>query len=136
MSMLTLYFLLKLDAIIGLFIGILVASVIFTIVYMTVRATQIVDYSTASKEEDDWRKYRQFIIKKCIPVILVIIIITIAIPNTKEMAFIYVASKVTQSNRAKRIGEKALDMPEKALDILNKKMNEYLEDQIKNKTEK
>ena len=53
------------------------------------------------------------------------------IPTTKQVAFIYIVSNLSQNKIVQDIGEKSLQIPDKALEILNMKMNEYIDDMKK-----
>lgn len=141
MSALTLYFLVMLDNIIT-FIGVICAIswVVFAI-YATIMCALVnmkSEYEESSRflEEDkikisNLRKSRNKVIKWGLAISIFITGIYCMIPTTKQVAFIYIASTLSQNKIVQDIGEKSLQIPDKALEILNLKMNEYLDDMKK-----
>lgn len=128
MSMLTLYFLVKLDCIQGLFIGLFIGSGFILVCLMIVYL--VTEGEASQKVYDTCKWYRNRIF---LPLFIISLLMAIFIPSTKETAFIYLASKITQSEKAKNMGEKFIDIPDKILDIVNIKTNEYIND-IKKET--
>lgn len=114
MSMFTLYMLLKLDAI-QIFFAVLMAVSIITVVFSFV-ALSIEPPEALPKK----------LIKIFVSLSIIFGIIITIIPSTKEMAFIYVVSKLSQNEHVQGIAEKSLAIPDNALEMLNIKMNEYL----------
>lgn len=151
MSMFTLYFLVKLDALISIF------GWISLVVFVCLIASVIILLFLNGVDHDDGCseaiKDRTDKFKKSIKLPLIVCIATaflnFMLPTTKEVAFIYVVGSLSQTEQAKNIGNKVLNsaekitgnvidtaegltrIPDKALQILNNKVNEYLEDQMK-----
>lgn len=126
MSALTLYFLVMLDSIKTLGIVIMSAGWCAYVIYLVAVLMAIcVDdkgdlIAPCKKNTKIW-----------VPILTLITFITFMIPTTKQVAFIYIASTLSQNKIVQDIGEKSLQIPDKALEILNLKMNEYLDDMKK-----
>jgi hypothetical protein len=127
MSMFLLYLFTMLDSIGWFFVVLsIVGWIAFAIITITLGcACGENDFDT--KENDvDWVKY----FKKCftifLPSVLCLNLITVLVPSTKQMAFIYIVGKMSQKKVVQDIGDKALQIPDKALEVLNIKMEEYL----------
>jgi hypothetical protein len=121
--MFVLYLLVKLDSIQGLFIGLSVGSGI--IAFCLVMFYAVTEGEASQKIYDTCKWYRNRIF---IPLFIFSIILATLLPSTKETAFIYLASKITQSEQAQSMGKNLINIPDKALEIINIKMNEYLND--------
>lgn len=124
MSALSLYFLVMLDSIISFF-GIVCATswlltLILVIVFTVLEIPKLVK--------------RTVIIG--ISISLFATLIYNMIPSTKQVAFIYIVSGLSQNKIVQDIGEKSLQIPDKALEILNMKMNEYIDDMKKEAVDK
>jgi len=128
MSMFMLYLLVKLDYIQGLFIGLSVMSGIA--IFCLIMVYAVTEGDASQKLYDTCRKYRN---RLFIPLFIIFLFMAILIPTTKETAFIYLASRITQSDQAKNMGQNLINIPDKALEIVNIKMNEYIND-IKEET--
>jgi len=66
-------------------------------------------------------------------VMTIFIIFSNLIPTTGQMAFIFLGNKITNNEKIKKIGDKALILSDKSLDLLNIKMNEYIKNLKKGK---
>lgn len=121
MSMFYLYLLVKLDSLkdILMFLGIAPLVVAGVIIFFAV--LMMVDVHISDDTFVSILKKSGYIV---LPICTTLVIISNLLPSTKEMAFIYIASKITQSDAMKKVE----DIPSKAIDILNIKMNEYIKD--------
>ncbi|OQA66287.1 MAG: hypothetical protein BWY36_00919 [Candidatus Diapherotrites archaeon ADurb.Bin253] len=151
MSMWLLYFLVKLDAIGSMFGWFTFISVIVLVAYIIyklftiqsiadrnyMRGDEKIEDFKAQKKADGDKAFAELKkgIMKYSMISLMFILLTVLIPSTKEVAFIYVVGKLSQTtevqNMAKNslhVAENATKIPDKALEILNLKMNEYLEE--------
>lgn len=109
MSMFTLYLftvLTKVSVIMPIFAGVAVGVVIILLVYSICEEAFENTLPT---------------VKKIIGFICLCMFIYILTPNMKELAFIYIVGKTTQN-------EQLQVMPDKAFEILNFKLDEYLQD--------
>ena len=131
MSALTLYFLVMLDHIQVFFIVMCVLGWIY-IVVSAVLIPVTIDCEASEEITNFFKKS----VKLGIPFIIVWTFITTMIPSTKQVAFIYIVSSLSQNKIVQDIGQKSLQIPDQALDILNTKMNEYLDDMKKEAEEK
>ena len=124
MSMLTLYFLVMLDSIGNFFVGMTLVGWGLIIVFF------IISYAAVDcgGDEDHWKKIRSRLFKVFSPIVMLLTLIATLIPSTKQVAFIYVVGSLSQNKIVQNIGTQSLQIPEKALEILNVKMNSYLED--------
>lgn len=127
MSMFTLYMLLKLDAIRGFFVGAFLISGVVLFFVILEYCIFVVELKELQK------KHLKKLIKISLSIFIISSIVIPIMPSTKEMAFIYVASKISNTEKGKNIGENMLNIPDNALEIVNIKMKEYLED-IKKET--
>lgn len=157
MSMFTLYFLVKLDALISILGWIsFVVFVCLTVAVIILLSLNGFDSDLNSNSEKIKDRTDRF--KKAIKLPLIVCIITaflnFMLPSTKEVAFIYIVGSLSQTEQAKNLGNKVLtsaekitgnvvntaegltQIPDKALQILNNKVNQYLEDQMKKIEEK
>lgn len=151
MSMLTLYFLVKLDAIVSMF-GWLIASVVISgiifFIYKLVEISGIADKSYSDSPRDVDRKVfdaekkalgekeianMKKGVKKFAVATFACVFLFVMTPNTKEVAFIYVVGKLSQTSQVQNMAKNTLNIaenvtaiPDKAVEILNIKMNEYL----------
>lgn len=125
MSIGLLYLFVKLDVIVGTFI---ILSALLLVVGVFTVAITVAEYSDMGYE-DQYRKLMGIVFKILLPIFIISSLFAILLPTTKEVAFIYIASKVTNSDKAKNMADKALQIPDKALDILDNKMNEYIKEQ-------
>lgn len=138
MSALTLYFLVMLDNIITFISIVCFVSWLGFIIYASILCVFIQSLNDKESyhgftEEDitqrsNLRKSRNKVIKWGLTISIFITGIYCMIPTTKQVAFIYIASTLSQNKIVQDIGEKSLQIPDKALEILNLKMNEYLDD--------
>ena len=126
MSMVTLYTLVKLDGIANMFLALALISTVVAVIWFIVRlaSNDICGYDEEAQIKLEKKATKGFRIFVALAIIG--IIFTNMIPSTKEVAFIYVVGKLSQSTMAKKVGEQAEQVPEKAMMILNAKMNEYL----------
>lgn len=123
MSMVSLYFFVMLDSIIKFFamgVVFLILAAVWFYINGFVSADCVSDEKLATNFIIQGKKR----MKISIFFAVLFFMITTFIPSTKKMAFIYIAGKVSQN-------EKVQQIPEKALDILNLKMNEYLKEMQK-----
>lgn len=131
MSALTLYFLVMLDSIYTF-------CIILSVILWIWSAVSII--GTGISIADDLENTVKIFWKKCLKISTTLSIIwtfiACMIPSTKQVAFIYVVSSLSQNKIVQDIGQKSLQIPDKALDILNTKMNEYLDDMKKEAEEK
>ena len=68
------------------------------------------------------------LMKKVFAFAIFFILMATLLPNTKQMAFIYIVSNLSQNEQVKGIGEKAIKIPDKALEVLNLKLDEYMKE--------
>lgn len=123
MSMFTLYILVKMDSIKN-FVGIIGIALLVVVIL-----TMLISFINGCIEDsvtsiNIYKKAKRIYL----PISLVLTMIFVLLPSTKEVAFIYIVGKLSQNNIVKNIGDNALQIPDKALQILNLKMNEYLEE--------
>ena len=71
-------------------------------------------------------KLRSNFFKAMIIIPIVFGTLTTFMPSTKQMAFIYIVSHISQSDVANRIANNAVAIPDKALEMLNVKTRQYL----------
>ena len=121
MSALSLYFLVMLDNIDNFFI--IVTSVLAVAIFICI--------AFPTMENNRLTEFSKKVIKIWVPILGILTFITIMIPSTKQVAFIYIVSNLSQNKIVQDIGEKSLQIPDKALEILNMKMNEYIDDMKK-----
>jgi hypothetical protein len=133
MSMLTLYFLVKLDSL-SIFFGwnvfiltIITITVGFSFLYFKIESNNDCWNSTTIEDYKDKADQLRGYLKKFFISWFIVFFIFMAIPTTKEIAFIYVVGTMSQAESSKRIGEEVVKIPEKALQILNYQLDEYME---------
>lgn len=119
MSMFTLYLFVMLDN-----IGVL--SVIFSFVLAVAFLILIICLEDAIGEE--YKNKIKSLMKKVFAFAIFFILMATLLPNTKQMAFIYIVSNLSQNKQVKGIGEKAIQIPDKALEVLNLKLDEYMKE--------
>lgn len=146
MSMWTLYLLVKLDSLVS-FLGWNVFFIILILGGMGIYTLCIViSQNPDSSAISGWRGTDRYddiksealiaydakinsirnIITKFSILFLTILFLYKAVPTTKEIAFIYIVGKMSQAESAQRIGDEAIKVPEKALQILNYHLDDYL----------
>lgn len=123
--MFLLYLMVILDKLSNGFIFLMVLGWVCVLGYIVVRAVRASSDGMDSEEDSAaWKKMCKF----GLPIMTVWTLITCMIPSTKQVAFIYVVGKMSQNKIIQGIGEKSLQIPDKALDILTIKMNQYLDE--------
>ena len=130
MSMFKLYLFIKLDYFIKFFDFISTMLIICFFIYLMFKLFQIMN-DLADDELDQnifFKNIRNKAFKIFTPLILITIFIQYSIPTTKEMAFIYIVGKMSQNKTIENIAEKSLNIPDKALEVLQIKMDEYLKE--------
>jgi len=133
MSMWTLYFLVKLDSLVTFFGWIFGVSLFATLCFLGVYIINLLESGEGLNSEPTRITHKEKA-EKMLPKLKKFSIITsimfftlLAVPTTKEIAFIYVVGNMSQAESTKRIGEEAIKIPEKALQILNYQLEEYME---------
>jgi len=129
MSMFKLYLFIKLDYVIKFFDFISTTLIICFFIYLVFKIIQI--FSDDDNELDQkifFKDLKNKVFKIFVPLILITVIIQYLIPTTKEMAFIYIVGKMSQNKTIENIAEKSLNIPDKALEVLQIKMDEYLKE--------
>jgi len=130
MSMFKLYLFIKLDYFIKFFDFISTMLIICFFIYLMFKLFQIMN-DLADDELDQnifFKNIRNKAFKIFTPLILITVFIQYSIPTTKEMAFIYIVGKMSQNKTIENIAEKSLNIPDKALEVLQIKMDEYLKE--------
>jgi Na+/melibiose symporter-like transporter len=130
MSMLTLYFLVKLDSLVGFF-GWMLFFIVLILIFFSIFALMyhISEDQTCRDDKKEIRIKKIALLsrmKKIGILFIIVLFLFKAIPTTKEVAFIYIVGTMSQSESSKRIGEEAVKIPEKALQILNYQLDEYM----------
>jgi hypothetical protein len=112
------YFLVKLTAISQALIGLAVVTAALTLCFTIIYA---VKWDVEGKEAvKGWLpKMKKFVIAT-----LVFGFIAVAVPNTKEAAVIWLLPKIVNN-------EQVQEVPNKALKLLNKRMDEWLEENLR-----
>jgi len=116
MTTLQLYLITKLDSLVELFGGISVVLLVIGGLILMMVVIQI-----ASDDADESTPSFKAWSIRFIIIGFISMIISLAIPSTKEIGFIYMAKYVTNN-------EHATEIPDKAFKFLNEKMDEYLKD--------
>ncbi len=114
----TLYWFTRLDALKGLFGMLCFFGVLFGILSLVAVMAGISEGS----EEEGWYKIALKAFKICLVFIFLGVSNTF-IPNTKEMAFIYLTPKVIENKEVQKI-------PSNAIKLLNVKMEEYINESL------
>ena len=142
MSMITLYFFVMLDSI-NTMMGVLCGASAFgggvgfivCVAYLSYindnRPYDMTskDYTKFLKEDESYLntiKMKKAFFKVMIICPIIFGLLATLLPTTKQMAFIYIVAHMSQSEVANKIGEKAVAIPDKALEVLNIKLDEYL----------
>jgi len=126
MSIGLLYLFMKLDVIVSIFTVIGITTLVVGLFVAAAGAFIGYEEHSDKNNEDNqhyWNNYKKIVLKILLPILVVSSLFSVFLPTTKEVAFIYIASKITNNDKAKSI-------PDKVLDILNNKMNEYIKEQI------
>jgi hypothetical protein len=87
--------------------------------------------NVSNREEELAEKSKKVFInllKIMLPIIICFSFVISMIPSTKQVAFIYIVGTMSQNKIVQDIGEKSLQIPDKALEMLNIKMDEYLKE--------
>jgi hypothetical protein len=140
MSMLTLYFLIKLDAI--LFIMGITAFVCFVWGFLIwVKSCISIDSIKSNinkrgrevKNEGEEKireikKKSRKLISRFVTIGIIFFIVAAMIPNTKQVAFLYIVNKMDKAGKVDKIGDQMIELPDKALQVLNLKLDEYIND--------
>jgi len=116
MSTTSLYFIVLLDGIKNLFQGLVIICILLTIALLIILACIYEDAKIKTK-----LLFRKYIIISTITC-LIISTIYVFIPTTKQVAFIYMAEKISNNEDAKQI-------PQNSIKFLNLKLQEYIKDQ-------
>lgn len=134
-----LYLFTRLDGIKGFFC-VMPAVVLIGAVIVVLVSLVMLDYPYGAKEEEKeqiWVKSKK-LRRKTKPFFIVgiiFILVSISIPSSKEMAFIYLGGKtityVENSEDIKEVVDNSVKLPKNALKVLNGKMEEYLKDMDK-----
>lgn len=145
MSMLTLYFLVKLDSLVS-FLGwnVLFSVILFLVIFYffmhnnVIKLKKIDDLNYFFSENKEERK-KELInafneanipikkkLQKCFILFISVLFLYKAVPTTKEVAFIYIVGTLSQSETAHTIGREAAKIPEKAMQILNYHLEDYM----------
>jgi len=80
------------------------------------------------EEEEKWINQFKKWMKICIINLIIFVSLTVFIPGSKTIAAIYLLPKIANN-------EEVIKIPDKAMKVLNKKLDEYLDDQLFNKKE-
>jgi len=129
MSMFKLYLFIKLDYVIKFFDFISTILIICFFIYLAFKIIQILsDDCNELNPEIFFKNLKNKVFKIFVPFILITVFIQYLIPTTKEMAFIYIVGKMSQNKTIENIAEKSLNIPDKALEVLQIKMDEYLKE--------
>lgn len=121
------YFLLRLDQLSSIIQGFFVVSAIIFIIF-----NGLLFISKVEKVEED--DSLLIFIKKRIKIVTIIFILSlfssIVVPDTKEMAAIYIIPKIINNEKIQDIGNKSLDIGNDLLELTKK----YIEENLKNET--
>jgi len=124
------YLFLKLDALESLCFGIALILSILLFVFFLLSIVWTADAHGEEhkrREEEKDKFFAKFFYKKLyISVFVICILLTTFLPSTQEFAVIYLLPKIVNNEQIQQI-------PNKALDILNKKLDEWASDFSQNK---
>ncbi len=137
MSHIVLYFIVKLDTIIGVLGGIAVVSwvsfcavaIIYAMQYSEAKDYNNCDYRNEQLEQI---KPLRSVRKKLMVIAIIATVFATFLPNTKQLAFIYITPKAVDAITG---NEELMKLPNSAFKLLNAKMEEYIAESLA-KTEK
>ena len=112
MSMITLYFLTMLDNIGTLLFMSGIVCALFSVVFIMISS----DIRDEIKKTAETKKSKKFMF-----ISIAFFVVFALTPTTKQVAFIYVAGKISQNKDVQEI-------PEKAMQLINLKFKEYISD--------
>jgi len=110
----------------GFLVGL--TAVLLTFGLIIVSGYYIMETTSDYSNKDDLKIIKP-IMKKLVAAVVVLWLLTALWPSTKEMAAIYLIPKIANNEHVQKI-------PDKALTVLNKYLDEWIKDQVFDKKEK
>jgi hypothetical protein len=121
MSMMTLYWITRLDGLKGVIVVTLIISFVAIIIFLTMKCAETFD----DCDFNGFKSLKYLVISTLI--FFVSILALVFTPSTKEIAFIYLTSKVTTWSGE---SEELQKLPNNVLKLLNTKMEQYIDESL------